>query len=393
MVNETRGLVSIIVPVYNIEEYVSECIESILKQQYRFIEVIIVDDGSTDSTLSVCEEYKRNDDRINVIHKDNGGVVSARQTGIEAARGEFVVFVDGDDWIEPDMISTMLNGIGSADLISTGVLWEKDVNKVYRMVDRFDPGLYEKSDLCKVYSKMLYDKDRDIMHPLTSWIYNKMYRLSLAKEIHRELDTGLSFAEDSVFLYKYILRCDSFIVLHSCHYHYRYRPGSAIHKMDNLILDKINNVYQCLFREFKKHDEKYGLVSQLQRWVLVRCCTTVGELMHFDDMIHIQRYIADTKGLDDKRIILYGGGKVGQDYYTQLKKFDYNIVSWVDRKPDACIKRDMVIVGINNIARVDYDIILIAVLEEEIADAIKSDLIKLGVNEQEIIWNQPMRLY
>lgn len=107
--------VSIIVPVYNIEKYVAKCIESIINQEYKNIEIILVNDGSKDSSLEICEKYKKTDRRIIVIDKKNGGVSSARNAGLDVASGDYIVFVDGDDYLKPDFITYMLGLINDND--------------------------------------------------------------------------------------------------------------------------------------------------------------------------------------------------------------------------------------------------------------------------------------
>ena len=114
--------ISIIVPIYNSEEYLTKCIESIICQTYRDLEIILIDDGSTDSSPDICDRYKSADERIIVIHKENGGNTSARKAGLAIATGEYVGFVDSDDWIEPAMYET-LYGICSEnnlEMISCG---------------------------------------------------------------------------------------------------------------------------------------------------------------------------------------------------------------------------------------------------------------------------------
>lgn len=101
-------LVSIIVAVYNIEEYLQRCVDSILAQTYRNLEIILVDDGATDSSGRICDEYAQKDERIQVIHKKNGGLSDARNAGMDVAKGDYIGFVDGDDWIEPDMYRAMV---------------------------------------------------------------------------------------------------------------------------------------------------------------------------------------------------------------------------------------------------------------------------------------------
>lgn len=96
-------MISIIVPVYNVEKYLERCIESIVNQTYKDIEIILVDDGSPDNCSVICDRYAEKDNRIKVIHKQNGGLINARKSGLEIAQGDYIGFVDSDDWIEPEM--------------------------------------------------------------------------------------------------------------------------------------------------------------------------------------------------------------------------------------------------------------------------------------------------
>ena len=101
--------ISIIVAVYNIEKYLPKCLDSILAQTYQNLQIILVDDGSSDSSACICDEYAEKDHRIEVIHKKNGGLSDARNAGLECATGEYIGYVDGDDWIEPEMYATMIH--------------------------------------------------------------------------------------------------------------------------------------------------------------------------------------------------------------------------------------------------------------------------------------------
>ena len=96
-------MISIIVPIYKVEKYINKCVDSILHQTYDELEIILVDDGSPDNCPAICDEYAKKDSRIQVIHKQNGGLINARKSGLEIAKGEYIGFVDGDDWIEPEM--------------------------------------------------------------------------------------------------------------------------------------------------------------------------------------------------------------------------------------------------------------------------------------------------
>ena len=106
-----KDLISIIVPIYNVEKYLNKCIESIVNQTYENIEIILIDDGSNDNSGIICDEYAKKDNRIIVVHKENGGVSSARNKGLKIAKGEWISFVDADDWIEQTFCQTLLNKV------------------------------------------------------------------------------------------------------------------------------------------------------------------------------------------------------------------------------------------------------------------------------------------
>ena len=115
-------LVSVIVPVYKVEDYLDKCVESIVKQTYKNLEIILVDDGSPDNCPSMCDSWAQKDSRIKVIHKENGGVSSARNSALDTAAGDYICFVDSDDFIEPNAVGYMLENIGDADVIQLSLI-------------------------------------------------------------------------------------------------------------------------------------------------------------------------------------------------------------------------------------------------------------------------------
>ena len=121
-------MISIIVPVYNVEKYIRKCLDSIIGQTYTDLEIILVDDGSPDNSGAICDEYAKNDSRIKVIHKQNGGLSSARNAGLDVASGEFVTFIDSDDYIEADTISSVVDAI-SQKQVEIVLIREKQVNQ------------------------------------------------------------------------------------------------------------------------------------------------------------------------------------------------------------------------------------------------------------------------
>lgn len=387
-------LVSVVIPAYNVRPYIAQCLDSVRGQTYENLEIILVDDGSTDGTEHYCDEAAVLDKRITVLHQKNRGVVSARNAGIGSSHGKYLAFVDGDDWVESGMIAEMVGQIGPSDMISVGVYQEQSPDRVIERIDRFAQGTYEGGQaMAGLYGKMIYDQETGCLQPMTSWIYNKLYVCSKAKEIHEKISKDLVFAEDSVFLYLYMLECKSVVICGRCFYHYRYREGSAIHKINENMLADINKVYLSLADTFRRHPMGAELLYQLQKWTAVKACIAVNEAMGFDGRIHIPEFIADLGRLQDKDIVLYGAGRVGRDTYGQMKEFGFKAVLWVDREYGRYQKQGLPVSSPKEIPKCCYDLVFIAVEDEKVAEEIGESMAADGVPKDRIVWRRPMKLY
>ncbi len=171
-------MISVIVPVYNAEKYLGKCVNSILNQDYKDIELILVDDGSKDSSPAMCDEFAKQDKRIKVVHKENGGPAKARNTGLDIAKGEYIAFVDSDDWLEPDMYSHLIEliKINNADMAfceialnhANGEIIKKHrvdgelvMTRLEAMAHRFDGSdIISDSLVNKVYKKSVFENVR-----------------------------------------------------------------------------------------------------------------------------------------------------------------------------------------------------------------------------------------
>lgn len=385
--------VSVIIPVYNVEPYIDECISSIRSQVFRDIEIVIVDDGSEDETLKKCKEHEAQDNRIRLIHQDNKGVVSARQAGIETASGKYITFVDGDDWIAPEAIQVMVDAIGDADLVSVGVNNEVHGDYFVRMRDSLETGTYEGEALRDVYGHLVYDLANNMTHPITTWIWNKLYVTEKVRKIHQTLNPKLTFSEDAVFVYRYILGCKKIVCLDSYLYYYRYREESALHRIDNHRLGKINDVYAEFLETFKDQPEEYRFSEQVYRWLIERCYIALNERMGLGREERIIRYLIDCTNLRDKKIVIYGAGRVGKDIYFQLKKLNYNIALWIDKRSETLRAEGWDVSPIETIKDVEYDVIIIAVENESARNSMMKDLLMLGVSQEWILDNHIIGLF
>ena len=167
-----NSLISVIVPVYNAKKYLDRCIQSIINQKYKELEIILVDDGSKDNSLEICKSYADKDNRIQVIHKENAGVSAARNTGIEAASGDFIAFVDSDDYIDENMYFNMMQKASeyNCDLVMCDCYKVRGNNKCIFTHDIIS-GFYDKEQLYKEYFDKLLMLD-SINYPATisNWV-------------------------------------------------------------------------------------------------------------------------------------------------------------------------------------------------------------------------------
>lgn len=222
-------LFSVIVPVYNIEKYLEKCVDSILNNTYKNLELILVDDGSPDGCPRMCDTYSEKDKRVRVIHKKNGGLVSARQAGIEIATGDYVVCVDGDDWVSENYLELFYEIITThyPDIICTGYVSVRD--KVYtEHILEYPLGYYDKKKIIdKIYPILIEDEKGCYFIPQ---IWAKAFKKSLYKQQQLLVDSRISVGEDHACSKPCIYRAASMYLAEECPYYYRINTQSMTNK-------------------------------------------------------------------------------------------------------------------------------------------------------------------
>lgn len=216
-------MISVIVPVYNVEAYLRECVDSILNQTYRDLEIILIDDGSPDKCGSICDEYAEIDERVRVIHTNNSGLSSARNTGIEAAKGEYIGFVDSDDWIESRMYEILLDRMNEsgADIVVGQYWYESETNK--RRI-----GMNQKVVLPPEQAVRWI-----VLGKLNNLAWNKLYKTKCWKNVRYPVNCVY---EDITTTYKAVLNANKVATSPECIYHYREREDgiTATVSMSNM---------------------------------------------------------------------------------------------------------------------------------------------------------------
>ncbi len=229
-----KPLISIIIPVYNVEPYLKRCIDSILSQNNNSWEAIIVDDGSTDGSSVICDEYARIDDRIHVYHKENGGVSSARNLGLDNAQGEWVVFVDSDDEITPDYLTIPQKYIDS-DVLQKGTInrYGDGSEEIYMQHDDFLEG---QDAVCRFF-----------IQKRTMALWNKFIKRSIIGDTRFCLN--IPIGEDGLFFFSIVSKVQKLGFSNIGQYIYKIRAGSAMSKYD---IYQRNNIRFALCKEARR---------------------------------------------------------------------------------------------------------------------------------------------
>lgn len=221
-------LLSVVVPVYNAEKYLCNCLDSLLSQDFSDFEIILVDDGSTDESGSICDRYASEQAHVTCLHQENGGHTSARQKGFLASRGQYVTFVDSDDWTSPDMYPKMCQAIDDtrADIVicdHTAVMPDKE--EICRNL--FSPGFYDKARLEKeVYPYMLFSGTY-FKYGIAPNLWNKLFRRELLQNHLFHVPNDIIVGEDALVTYGCILEASSICFIDEAFYYYRSNTGSV----------------------------------------------------------------------------------------------------------------------------------------------------------------------
>ena len=259
-----REMISVIVPVYNVQSFIGQCIKSICRQEHQNLEIILIDDGSTDKSPDICDEYARIDSRINVIHKQNEGLVQARKDGLRIARGKYIAFVDGDDWIEPDMLGSLYSILieKNVDIAMCGRY--EDTGKIQKNVFHgFPEGSYEGEALREIIFPNMIVNKKFFEWGIFPGLWDKLFRREVLEPFQLMVDERLTMGEDAACSYPCILNAKSIFVLHKCLYHYRQTAFSMIKQSADKQLERkrFQILYQTVNEQFRKFQHIYDLRS------------------------------------------------------------------------------------------------------------------------------------
>lgn len=377
--------ISVIVPIYNVESYLEHCVESIRGQTYQDLEILLVDDGSTDDSGRICDRYAALDPRITVIHQENKGVVSARKAGLQHAQGEYIGFVDGDDYLEPEMYASLLQIVTkeNVDFVHSGYYVDEKAGVYGTGADRV-------FEACPK-NAMRYLQEC-VLDPVSRWRilpsnWSKLYRNKLIKEAYFDVPDEISYGEDLLCLCNCILKCQRFCISSKAYYHYVTRENSVCNKKNAEIIHREYKLYDALGNLFRRSGVYNELQNALERFYLYCVTACIKRLGNKACPLYQYPVIEELAG---EKILLYGAGEVGQDYYTQMRR---DMRCKVLGVTDSCYQNYphmyMNLRSPEEVLEYPYDKIVISVLSEGTATAIKTSLLEKGVQAERILWRKP----
>lgn len=290
-------LVSIIVPIYNVEKYLSQCLDSIISQSYSNIEIILIDDGSSDNSSSILDEYKRIDSRIIILSKKNQGVSSARNAGLDVARGEFITFIDPDDWYCQDAIEYAVNNISDHDVINF------NYKRFYEDTGGISKNHFQYENLGTINIK--YN-----LQSLGWAVWHKMFRRDIIGDIR--FNTNVYFAEDLLFVWRILSQQPKVLMSNKTGLYYRIHTGSISNKKKYDSSFQINAIE--IIKEMRRFSEgdvwkKYyfhQIIHHLRKEVkirnapldkldkYIRCHFVVGSYLIYASMVYFSKKIFKT---------------------------------------------------------------------------------------------------
>lgn len=262
--------VSVIVPVYNVELYLNRCIESIVTQTYTNLEIILVDDGSTDNSGKLCDEWARKDNRIKVVHKKNAGLGFARNTGLDHANGDYVVYIDSDDYVAENMIETLLTALtkNKADTVYCGLNRVFPEGRIVEQPSCYDNLVFEKEDIINMVLLEMVgtvpEKYEDNYVVMSVW--HGIYSMDLIRRHHIRFPSERQFmSEDIIYHIDYLKESQKVVYIKDCLYNYRMNPFSLSLKFDINRLERHKILYAEVIRRLGEFLPEEQYIHREQR--------------------------------------------------------------------------------------------------------------------------------
>lgn len=248
---------SIILPVYNVKNYLNRCVDKLLREKFRNFEIILVDDGSTDGCYNICNEYMKKDSRISVIHKENGGLSSARNEGFKIAKGKYIFWLDSDDYIVQDALNILYNYLKdeNIDIIKYNFIKQPVNVPEYSILKA---GIYNKEEICNSVLKLAIENTGRFIWSVWSHVYRRKFLEQNNLSFVSEREIG---SEDYLFNLQTYLRAKKILVIKEALYNYDLRIGSLTNRYRWNLMDQYLKLYNLMCNEVVQSDNNQLMES------------------------------------------------------------------------------------------------------------------------------------
>lgn len=377
--------ISVVITIYNVEKYMDACIESVVNQTYKSLEIILVDDGSTDESGSKCEEWGAKDSRVRVIHKNNGGTVSARKAGVRSANGDYIGYVDGDDWIDLDMFEQMADfGFHeNVDIISVENIREYSDGRQQIEHIRLEEGIYRDEEFESKILKNILDLELFFQWNIPMHGWQHLYKRNLLIKNQMLIDNGIRRGEDMLAAVSCYVDAESAALLKRPLYHYRQsvqsaRGTAAVKNVKGLIclnegLKRIgqNNRHRCAF------------VSQVtQQAMFYTLLWSAYEFCLSDD----DSLLFPFKVPRNSRIALIGAGALGTRMYNRIRELEFcDIVVWTDNAWAGYREKGMPVQSLDKLCEYEFDYAVVGALNAQTQKQLAREAKSRGIEDDRIM--------
>lgn len=378
--------ISVIVPIFRIEEYLPQCIDSLLQQSFSDFELILVDDGSPDNCPKICDDFAKIDTRIKVIHKKNGGLLSARKEGLKNAEGKYISFVDGDDWVDKYYLDTLfkLAEANDSDLVVTGHFREFD-GKIETIKPKM-AGIYDEKELkSSIIPNAIYNGEF-CEHGISTYVWNKLFKRELLCSILLDVPNEIVMGEDAAITFSYLSISKSLVISRIPLYYYRQRHDSIVKSIEN---PKTEYYRLGLLMNFLKLKlihvlDEHTLSKQIRYYLYSQILVRSGGLIQNDSGgIFFNPFL---RVKQNSKVVVYSSGSFGQHILsTNVKANFFQIIKWIDVDFHDLNIGGNSVQPISSITNTEFDFLIIGTTNPSTYESIKIELGLMGIDEKKIV--------
>ena len=383
MNHENQVLISIIVPAYNVEKFIAKCIETIIEQTYTNFELILVNDGSNDKTGDICDSFAKIDLRIKVIHQDNKGLVNARKSGLGISSGKYVLYIDGDDYVEPDFCKLLIKETINfdADIVIGGYI--RNYRGRMKIVNNILPaGRYENESIEKIWKKMIFTGDF-FSHGISTYSWGKLFKRDILIPIQMSIPSDITIGEDAACVYPFISKTSKMVITSASNYHYVQHQSSMLKSFSKVKseIEKLSILFSFMLDFFKGHKYFDFFYIQLKPYFLSQLMIRTGGL--FKNSNAEIFLLGNLVNLNEK-IAIYNSGTFGQQIFRRLNDEKFENVTWIDEDADLCNQDQLPVHDPKILCSLGFDKIFIASLNPFYINRIQDEILKFGYTNDKI---------